>query len=69
MTEDEKLLIKWKLIDITRKENEEYVPFIEEMGGENNKDPMELNGNDDGRLSCKARDDIYDLYFLKLFYF
>ncbi|EAR94450.1 hypothetical protein TTHERM_00046550 (macronuclear) [Tetrahymena thermophila SB210] len=62
ITEDEKHLLKWKIADIMRKENDEYVPFLEELEGENEKDPFEEDDTEDGRLSCKARDDIYELY-------
>lgn len=61
LSEDDKLMLKWKLTDIVRRENEAYQPFLEEMEGENEKDPFEDDDVEDGRLSCEARDDIYDL--------
>jgi len=59
MNEDEKSMLRWKLADIVQQENDAYVPYFEEMEGENEKDPFEENDDEDGRLSPEARDDIY----------
>lgn len=59
VSEDEKLMLKWKLKDVQQQINDEYVPYIEELEGENDKDPFEDEDEEDGRLSCEARDEIY----------
>lgn len=61
LSEEDTAMMRWKIADIVKQENDAYVPYVEELEGENENDPFE-DDEEDGRLSCKARDDIYDLY-------